>query len=80
MPKYNEEKTNLIEKLKQSLPQVFGRTAIEELMPGLINPKTLANLSSIGQGPQTFKQGRKVFYERDSFLEWLEKRIRVLAA
>jgi hypothetical protein len=44
---------------------------IEKLMPGVISSKTLANLHSLGVGPASFKMGRKVFYERDAFVEWL---------
>ena len=71
------EQLTIIEKLEESLPVVFGRTEVEKLLPGIINSKTLANLDSAGEGPATYyKQGRKVFYERDSFLEWLSGRIK----
>ncbi len=71
------EQQTIIEKLEETLPVVFGRTEVEKLLPGIINSKTLANLDSAGTGPATYyKQGRKVFYERETFLEWLGKRVK----
>ncbi len=71
------ESNPIIEKLSNSLPVVFGRTEVDKLLPGIINSKTLANLDSAGAGPSTYyKQGRKVFYEREVFLEWLAKRVK----
>jgi hypothetical protein len=40
-----------------------------------VDPKTLANLSSQGTGPPSYRHGRTVIYNRDSFLEWLRKRV-----
>ncbi len=62
----------IIDALSNSLPAVFGRSAISKLMPGVIAPGTLANLASQKKGPPcTFARG-KVLYERDSFLAWLK--------
>ena len=61
----------IIDALSNSLPAVFGRSAISKLMPGVIAPGTLANLASQKKGPPcTFARG-KVLYERESFLAWL---------
>ena len=70
----------LKEKLYDSLPPVFGRTEVESLIPGLISSKSLANLDCVGQGPNgSFRHGRKVCYERDSFITWLISRIKILS-
>ena len=66
---------DLIEKLKNELPIVFARKEIERLLPGLISSKTLANLSSQGKGPPSYRHGRTVIYNRDTFLNWLSKRV-----
>jgi hypothetical protein len=59
-------------KIKQSFPPLFGRQAVKDLLPGVISPKTLANLESLGQGPPFRRLGRKkVIYEKDSFFDWL---------
>jgi hypothetical protein len=61
---------NLKKKLEE-LPPVFGRKAVENLLPGIISSKTLANYLSLGKGPNYYKLGRNVFYQRDEFIEWL---------
>ena len=71
-----DRSNELIERLKKDLPTAFGRTAVDQLLPGILSSKTLANLGSAGEGPKYFKHGKKVIYERDSFLAWLSKRIR----
>lgn len=61
----------LHEKILKALPPLFGRAAVGNLLPGIINPKTLANLSSLGLGPPKIKTRAKIIYERDSFVPWL---------
>lgn len=70
------EPHELIEQMRTNLPVAFGRQSIDHLLPGVLTSKTLANMSSKGEGPPFFRQGRKVMYERDTFLEWLHQRIR----
>ncbi len=70
-----ETSCDLIEQLRANLPIAFARKEIDRLLPGVISPKTLANLSSQGVGPPAFHQGRTVIYNRDDFLNWLSKRI-----
>ena len=70
-----ETSCDLIKQLRDNLPIAFARKEIDRLLPGVISPKTLANLSSQGDGPPAYHQGRTVFYNRDAFLEWLSKRI-----
>jgi hypothetical protein len=67
-----------LKKQLAELPLIFGRKAIEELMPGIISSKTLSNLHSLGRGPQFFKIGRRVFYERESFIEWFLRSSRLI--
>ena len=69
---------DLIEQLRADLPIVFARKEIERLLPGLISSKTLANLSSQGAGPPSYRHGRTVIYEREAFLDWLSKRVRYI--
>ena len=61
----------IIDALSNSLPAVFGRSAIPMLMPGVISPGTLANLASQKKGPPCTLARGKVLYERESFLAWL---------
>lgn len=64
--------STIISSFAKTLPAAFGRSAIPQLLPGIIAPGTLANLASQKKGPPcTFARG-KVLYERDSFLAWLK--------
>ena len=63
--------TTIISSLSKSLPAAFGRSAIPQLLPGIIAPGTLANLASQKKGPPCTLARGKVLYERESFLAWL---------
>ncbi|GAB6035777.1 hypothetical protein JCM15519_03360 [Fundidesulfovibrio butyratiphilus] len=66
----------IIEGLRQSLPPVFGRRAVEEHTGGLLPAGTLRNLDSQGQGPEgVCYMGRHLVYEREKFLAWFEARL-----
>ena len=71
-----QNQNDMLQCLSKELPPVFGRKAVESLMPGIISAKTLANLDSAGKGPEYYKHGRVVMYERSSFLSWLSERIK----
>jgi len=65
-----------LERLRTELPPVFGRPAIDKLLPGVITQKTLANLAALGEGPEYKMVRRRCVYDRDVFLEWLEGQTR----
>lgn len=54
-------------------PPAIARVDVQKYFPWL-TPKRLANLDSIGQGPESFKNGRAVVYPTRPFLEWLDER------
>lgn len=54
-------------------PPRFGRSSVEDLFPGMLTGKTLAELACRGEGPPFTKLRRRVVYERQSFLEWLDE-------
>jgi len=56
------------------LPPFIGRAEVSKYFPGILTPKTLANLASRGLGPPYFKVGRKVVYRTEDLLEWLSSR------
>lgn len=61
--------------LKKHWPSgIVARTAVAEFSGGLLDPKTLANLDSIGEGPPKGHLGRKVFYKVDDLVSWMESR------
>lgn len=70
------EKSRLIEKLRRELPVTFTRQYVCERLGGLISRKTLSNLDAMNKGPASkMNFGRRVSYDRDDFLRWLETRL-----
>ncbi len=59
-------------KKKMVRPKLIARTDIEKIIIGL-KPKTLANLNSLGKGPNYFKIGRRVFYDIDEVMAWAQE-------
>lgn len=59
-------------------PTHFGITALRDLAPGTIAGGTVHNAISAGVGPVHRKLNGRIILERDSFLEWLQNRPRVV--
>lgn len=59
---------------KNKYPDPLPGASIDKYFPW-INPKRLANMRSLGEGPHYFKHGRAVLYPRDEFLRWLDESI-----
>lgn len=65
-----------IEELRQNLPKFFTRQTISREFGGMLSPKSLAALDSNKEGPEVrVSIGKRVGYERESFLRWLENRM-----
>ena len=64
--------SDIISSLASGLPDVFGRSEVAKLMPGIIATGTLANLESQKKGPPCYKSRNKVIYTKDTFLVWLK--------
>ncbi len=64
----------VIQKLRDSLPAVFSRREVPKLLGGAIATGTLANLGK--EGPQYLIINKNAVYEKDTFLEWLSKKIK----
>lgn len=57
-----------------------AREKVGEFTGGIITPKTLANLDSIGAGPKgRITVGRKVAYSVHELITWLESRTKTAA-
>lgn len=52
-----------------------ARSKVAEFSGGMLNPKTLANLDSLGQGPERIRYGKKIYYPVDELVEWMTKRL-----
>ena len=60
--------------LESALPPVFTREEASRLTGGLFKPRTLTNIDYRGSGPEVrVRIGKKVGYERDSFIQWLRQ-------
>lgn len=63
------------QKLAEKWPSsVVSRTAIEQFSGGLLSVRTMQNLDSLGEGPKRGRMGRKVYYEVDDLVRWMEGR------
>lgn len=75
----NAEVQNILNRIKESwgAPTV-ARSQVPKMTGGLVAVQTLTNADSQGVGPdKRFRMGRKIFYETDSLLAWLEPKITV---
>ncbi|GFO60958.1 hypothetical protein GMST_32830 [Geomonas silvestris] len=54
---------------------IVARNEVDRFTGGVISPRSLANLDSLGLGPEgAFRIGRKVAYPVAAFIDWLEGR------
>lgn len=73
---FNQNEKQFFRAIKEELPPVFTRQVASKAIGGLMSPKTLSNLDSLGDGPPVkIKLGSKVGYERESFVEWLKGKL-----
>ncbi len=71
------------EDLKNRWPSsLVARQSIKEFSGGILNPRTMANLDSRGEGPKGRIRidGRKVAYDVDELIAWLEARSNIVGA
>lgn len=66
----------ILEGLERTLPPTWPRAKTPALIGGIYAAQTFANADSQGTGPARAVVGRKVIYEKTSFLAWLGARLR----
>ena len=55
---------------------IVARSEIKKFTGGALSGRTVANLDSLGQGPEgRFRLGRKTVYPKGKLIEWLEHRM-----
>ena len=54
---------------------VVAREAVGKFSGGLLHPRTMANIDSLGSGPKMVRLGRKRGYWVDSLIEWMNNRM-----
>jgi len=65
---------DFFKELRRCLPPVFTRETASKMIGGIFAPRTLSNLDAEGKGPSKKRHvGKKVVYERDDFVDWLER-------
>ena len=64
--------STIMEILREELPPFFTRDEAAEKLNGIFTKETLANYAHTGKGPKLHTMGRRVFYVREEFLDWLE--------
>lgn len=62
--------------LEQSLPPTWARTQTPKLTGGIFAAQSLANYDSMGIGPPRAQLGKRVIYEKASFIAWLASKLR----
>lgn len=59
---------------------IVARTQVAKFSGGLLNPRTMANLDSLGLGPEgKIMVGGKVAYITRGLVEWMRQRQRIAA-
>ncbi len=65
------------DRLHDELPPVFTREFAAEKTGNIFSAKTLSNIDSSGTGPSVkVRIGKKVGYERESFIQWLKNKVK----
>ena len=65
-------KEHIIQRLRNELPPIFARSEVTRLTGGAVHHRTCANRDCDGTGVKgRYKVGKKVIYDRESFLDWL---------
>jgi hypothetical protein len=59
--------------LEKNMPEIFSRQEASKMIGNILSSATLNNLDSKKLGPKNLKQiGKKVCYEKHSFIDWLK--------
>jgi hypothetical protein len=53
---------------------IVAREKVGEFSGGILNSKTMANLDSLGQGPERVRIGRKNAYPVLPLIDWMRQR------
>lgn len=55
---------------------LVARRDVGKFSGGILHPRTMANLDSLGKGPGKILIGRRAFYDTWALVAWLEQRRR----
>lgn len=73
-------KHSIFSQLAEHWPSpLVAREEVAKFSGGILNPRTLANLDALDQGPKgRIRIGRKVAYPVSELIAWMEKRSQAL--
>ena len=54
--------------------ELVSRESVGQFTGGVLSPKSMANMDSLGEGPESIRIGRKIAYRVDVLISWLESR------
>ena len=70
-----EDKRDFSELAEKWPSPIVAREKLKDFSGGLLNPRTMANIDSRGDGPRMVKLGRKRGYWVDSLIDWMNSRM-----
>lgn len=80
MQKEKSELQAYFDELAEKWPSSFvARDQVETFTGGIISSGRMANLDCLGEGPPSFRSGRKRVYPVKPYLEWLLARSEPIA-
>lgn len=53
---------------------IVSRSELGKFSGGVLNPRTLANLDSLGKGPGKIMIGNRICYSTQALVDWMKKR------
>jgi hypothetical protein len=72
---FMKNKQQILDALRRELPPVFTRKLASRLTGGYLSVGGFANLDCRNEGPGGVRVKKTILYEKEAFLEWLERRI-----
>ena len=65
-----------LNKLAEKWPSaVVAREKVSDFSGGILHPRRMANLDSLGEGPERIRVGRKIAYPVKSLVAWMQTRM-----
>ena len=54
--------------------ELVARESVGQFTGGVLTSKSMANMDSLGEGPESIRIGRKIAYRVEVLISWLESR------
>jgi len=71
----NQQTKPNLSSMAEKWPSAYvARERVGDFSGGILHPRTLANLDSLGAGPARIQVGRKIAYKVDDLINWMADR------